>query len=66
MTITSTESKLMDPEVTPLSDKEQMLVHDTMTEFFNTARALGVPVSGDDRSAKVEAAVIQCIVSSRK
>lgn len=65
MTITTRESELL-AERDLMDNGERFLVESTLNHFDYIAKTLCIPVANDDRSARLEAAVVRLIIESRR
>lgn len=65
MTITASESKLLEQRETDLNQFERDIIEDTMNDLDTSMREQGLRPATDDRAARLEAALIRYVIESR-
>lgn len=65
MSLTREESKLLEQRETVLSDAERTVIDETIERMEKVAKRLQVDIAGDDRTARLEAALVRLLLESR-
>lgn len=66
MSLSLSERELMEAREGELNDAERALIDRTFEVLYEAAAQRGVKLAKDDRAAKLEAALVQFILSSKQ